>query len=330
MRHPNHLERMQIERRVDPAAADTLAQDVLRGLTATPKWLPPKHFYDDRGSRLFEEICSLEEYYPTRTEQSLLEACADEVIREAAPRQLVELGSGSSSKTRLLLDALGRAGSGGLYVPVDISEGMLAASAIALLERYPWLSLRGIVDDFDGEMAGLPRGPDVLLAFLGGTIGNLSAEQAPGLLAKLARRLGEGGWLLLGTDMVKERARLEAAYNDRKGVTAAFNLNLLEVLNRKLAADFDPRLFRHVAFFDPDAEQIEMHLESRRAQQVRIGALELTVSFEEGERLRTEISRKFTPASARSLLERAGFEVVRRFAPESGDFSLWLARVTAR
>lgn len=326
MRLPHDLDRLSLDRRIDPAAADTLARDVLTGLLAQPKWLPPKHFYDDRGSRLFEEICALEEYYPTRTEQALLERHVDEIIGIAQPRQLVELGSGSSLKTRLLLDALGRAGSGDTYVPIDISEGMLVQSANALLRRYPWLRVHGVIDDFDGEMAALPAGRDVLLAFLGGTVGNLPRERATGFLTTLARRLGPGGRLLLGTDRVKDPARLEAAYNDARGVTAAFNLNLLQVLNRKLDADFDPAQFRHVAFFDRDSEQIEMHLESRKDQRVRLEKLDLTVEFARGERMRTEISRKFTPESARALLEQAGFEVERHFEPSSGDFSLWLAR----
>lgn len=320
-------ERLAIERQIDPTAADTLAQDVVRGFCSAPKWLPCKHLYDEAGGRLFEQICCLPEYYPARVERALLARHAGEVVEATRPAALVELGSGSSRKTRLLLEALGRANPGAFYLPIDIDEAMLRASSAELLVAFPWLHIRGLVADFESPLEGLPRGPEVLAVFLGGTIGNFDEEGAGRLLSGLARALGPGAGLLIGTDMHKDPRRLTAAYDDRQGVTARFNLNLLEVLNRKLGAHFVTARFRHLARYDLARRQIEMHLRSLAAQRVCFDRLGLEVGFEAGELVRTEISRKFTPLTGRRMLEGAGFEVRERFASPGEEFSLWLARV---
>jgi L-histidine N-alpha-methyltransferase len=320
-------ERLKIERLVDPQSHDTLASDVLRGLTRKPKWLPSKHLYDERGGELFEQICALPEYYPTRTERALLELHAGDIVRLAKPSSMVELGSGSSRKTCVLLDALGRQGLSATYLPIDLDEAMLTASAKRLLALYPWLRIRGLVADLEQPLVGLPRGPGTLVAFLGGTIGNFAHEEAVGLLSGLAGAIGPEASLLLGTDMDKDPRRLEAAYDDSQGVTARFNLNLLQVLNRKLGADFDPARFRHLAFYDAARRQIEMHLRSLEDQSVRFERLGLTVFFRREERMRTEISRKLTADSGRRLLEEAGYQVIERFAAPGDDYSLWLAQV---
>jgi len=235
---------------------------------------------------------------------------------------VVELGSGSSTKTRLLLDALGSLGRPAQYVGVDLDEAMLRQSALALAQRYPWLSVRALVADFEAPLSGLPRGPGTLVVFLGGTVGNLEAPAAHRVLSGLAAAAGPGASLLLGVDRIKDPKRLAAAYDDSQGVTARFNLNLLRVLNRRLGADFDPADFRHLALYDRGAEQVEMHLVARRALEVRLPALELTARFAAGESVRTEISRKFSEPGARALAERAGWTVRRVFSPPSEDFSL--------
>jgi len=320
-------DRLVLERLHQPS--DTLAADVVRGLLTRPKWLPPKHLYDALGGALFEQICDLPEYYPTRTEEELLENACDAIVERCRPVHLVELGSGSSRKTRLLLESLGRLcerrASKGEYLPIDLNEALLSESARTLVETFPWLSVRAIVADFERPLCRLPRGPGVLLAFLGGTIGNFEPEQARSLLRALASAVGPGGMLLVGTDMVKDRGRLERAYNDAFGVTASFNLNVLSVMNRKLGADFEPRRFEHLAFYDPSREQIEMHLRSLEEQTVRFRRLGIAVPFERGETLRTEISRKFTPRSAREMLAQGGVRICASWAPSGGDYMLWLA-----
>jgi L-histidine N-alpha-methyltransferase len=323
------VERLSVERWIDPSEADTLCEDVRRGLSSRPFWLPPKHLYDQAGSRLFEEICALPEYYPTRTEARILREVARAVVRDVRPHTVIELGSGSAAKTRLLLDEVGKLGEPATYMPIDISAGVLEASARRLLEDYRWLSVRAVVADFERELGDLPQGEGVLLVFLGGTIGNFEEGACERFLARLAAALGPGAALLLGTDMVKDRARLERAYNDASGVTARFNLNLLTLLNRRLGADFDPRHFEHLAFFNEPRSQIEMHLRARRRVRARIRAAGLELLLEPGETIRTEVSRKFTPQSGAAQLARAGFSLSARFAPQSGDFSLWLALVAA-
>ncbi|MGI5860815.1 MAG: L-histidine N(alpha)-methyltransferase [Myxococcales bacterium] len=318
--------RLHIERLIGSEESDTLAADVRQGFASEPKWLACKHLYAEGGGELFEQICCLPEYYPTRTERKLLERHAADIVALAGPTCLVELGSGSSRKTRLLLGPLGRQASSALYVPVDLDEAMLRASAAELLAAYPSLRIHGLVADLERPLEGLPKGRQVMVAFLGGTIGNFGPEDARRLLSGLASAVGAGATLLLGTDMDKAPRRLNAAYNDSRGVTARFNLNVLNVINRRLGGTFDLSRFEHVAFYDVVAKQIEMHLRSRVSQTVRIERLDMEVSFRAGEMVRTEISRKFTLESARAMLEGAGFEVLERFAPSNGDFCLWLAR----
>jgi L-histidine N-alpha-methyltransferase len=316
---------LRVERhRVDDRKLQ-LAADVRRGLTAEPKWLPPKYFYDDRGSQLFEAICQLPEYYLTRTERALLAEIADTVIGVTQPAQLVELGSGSASKTRLLLDALLRAQPSAVFVPIDVSESTLRRSAAALRDDYPALRVHAIVADYE---RGLPRlgssGPR-LVVFLGSTIGNFVPPNDIAFLRGLARQLRAGDHLLLGVDLVKPVERLHAAYNDAAGVTAEFNRNVLRVVNRELQADFDPARFDHVAFYDPAAAQIEMHLRARVAHSVQIAGLDLSVDFAAGETIHTESSRKFTRASAQAMLDAGGFRLVHWYSSRGDDFALALA-----
>jgi L-histidine N-alpha-methyltransferase len=288
----------------------TLAFDVLDGLTRPFKEIPPKHFYDTEGSRLFDEITRLPEYYPTRSERAILEARSADLVRDTGAAELVELGSGVPTKTLLLLDAMRRAGTLDRYVPFDVSEVVLRESAENLVERYPGLRVYGVVADFERHLDALPHaeGPRII-AFLGGTIGNFP----PGTRRKFLRALGQAlrpqDALLLGTDLVKDPAVLEAAYNDSAGVTAAFNRNLLAVINRELDADFDLAAFEHVAFYDREQEWIEMRLRALRPQVVEVRGLGITVHFANREELRTEISAKFTRERVAADLAAAGLEL---------------------
>ncbi|MDX6503938.1 MAG: gamma-glutamyl hercynylcysteine S-oxide synthase [Gaiellaceae bacterium] len=302
-----------------------LRADVRRGLTATPKELPPKWFYDERGSQLFDEITRLPEYYLTRAERSILEQHAGEIATLSGAETLVELGSGTSEKTRLLLDALVAAGTLSRFVPFDVSEETLRRSAQQIAETYPSLAVHAVVGDFEHHLGRLPRGGRRLVAFLGSTIGNLRPGERARLLATLAAGMEPGDVLLLGADLVKDVNRLEAAYDDAAGVTAAFDKNLLLVLDEALGADFDPERFDHVARFDPDAGWIEMLLRAREAHTVHVRALDLDVPFAAGEELRTEISAKFTRGQLEAELTAAGFELARFWTDEAGDFSLSLA-----
>ena len=300
----------------------TLRADVRRGLTATPKVLPPKYFYDARGSELFEKITRLPEYYPTGTERRLLSSRAADIARLSSARTLVELGSGSSEKTRLLLRAL--AGTLHSYVPVDVSESALAGAVSALTSEFPSLAVHGVVADFE-DLSRLPGEHPRLTAFLGGTIGNLEPAERVRFLSGVAGGMRPGDALLLGTDLVKDPARLVAAYDDSAGVTAAFNLNVLSVMNRELGADFDPSGFAHVALWDPHREWIEMRLRSLRAQRVRVPELDLVVSFDEGEEMRTEISAKFRRGGVAGELSSAGLSLAQWWTDPAGDFALSLA-----
>ncbi len=318
---------LRIERLLGGDRRAQLAADVRDGLTRTRKAVPPKYFYDDRGAQLFDAICDLPEYYPTRTEHALLQAVADQVIARTAPSHLIELGSGASRKTRVLLDALTRARPGACYVPMDVSEQMLRRSAAALRGAYPRLRVHGIVGDYERHLRHFPPAERRLVIFLGSTIGNFTDAEAIDFLRALTRHLSVGDRLLLGLDLVKPAAVLHAAYNDRAGLTAEFNLNLLRVLNRELDATFDLTRFDHVAFFDPAQAQIEMHLRARDAHQVRIDALDLHVGFAAGETIHTEISRKFTRASAEAMLTAAGFALDTWYTSPDDYFALALAAV---
>jgi L-histidine Nalpha-methyltransferase len=317
-----------IDRRLGHEAERTLADDVLDGLTRPFKELPPKHLYDARGSELFDRICSLPEYYPTRTERAILQARAAEIVAATGAAELVELGAGYATKTRVLLDAMRDAGTLTRYLPVDVAETTVETCARALVEEYPGLRVHGLVGDFERHLVHLPEaeGPR-LVAFLGGTVGNFLPGARRRFLRALGRTLGPGGHLLLGTDLVKDPAVIEAAYDDSAGVTAAFNRNVLHVVNRELDADFDPEAFEHVAFFDADHAWIEMRLRARTRQTVRVGALDLTVRFAAREELRTEISTKFTRERLEGDLAAANLELVDLLTDPEELFALTLARV---
>jgi L-histidine N-alpha-methyltransferase len=308
----------------DADIAAALAADVLRGLTATPKSLPPRWFYDDAGSELFDEITRLPEYYPTRREREVLRTYAPDVAARTRARVLVELGAGSAEKTRLLLDALQLEGTLERYVPVDVSDSALVNAATAVAEEYPDVAVHGVVADFEAHLELLPTGERRLLAFLGGTIGNLEPQSRAEFLSRVADSLGTGDAFLLGTDLVKEPGRLVRAYDDAAGVTARFNLNVLAVVNRELGADFDPGAFAHVALWDPEQEWIEMRLRSTLAQTVHVKALELDVSFAAGETMRTEISAKFTRARVEREFAAAGLRLASWWTDRAGDYAVSL------
>jgi L-histidine N-alpha-methyltransferase len=304
--------------------ADALAADVRAGLSASPKELPPKWFYDDRGSKLFDEITRLPEYYPTRAERSILDARAGDIAAATRADTLVELGSGTSEKTRLLLSALADAGTLTRFVPFDVSEQTLRDAAAAIAVEYG-IDVHAVVGDFERHLGTLPGGGRRLVAFLGGTIGNLTPDARAEFLAEIAAGLGPDDALLLGTDLVKDADRLEAAYDDAAGVTAEFNRNVLRVVNRELDADFDPDAFDHVARFDPEAEWIEMRLRATRPMTAHLTALDLTVHFAADEELRTEISAKFRRARVEAELEAANLTMTSWWTDTAGDFAVSLS-----
>jgi L-histidine N-alpha-methyltransferase len=307
--------------------ARALAADVRAGLDASPKTLPPKWFYDDRGSELFDEITRLPEYYPTRTERSILLEHARDVAERTKADTLVELGSGTSEKTRLLLDALRDAGTLERFVPFDVSEQTLRDAAAAVAQEYDDVRVHAVVGDFEHHLGELPGGGTRVVAFLGSTIGNFAPGPRAQFLADLAATLAPGDALLLGTDLVKDVDRLVAAYDDAAGVTAAFNRNVLSVLDRELDADFDPEAFDHVAVWNAAAEWIEMRLRARREQTVHVRALGLEVRFAAGEELRTEISAKFRRDRVEQELATAGFHLAEWWTDPAGDFALSLSFV---
>jgi L-histidine N-alpha-methyltransferase len=304
--------------------ARALRADVRAGLTAVPRWLPPKWFYDARGSELFEQITRLPEYYPTRAERAVLAEHAAGIARLTDAKTLIELGSGSSEKTRLLLDALTAHGTLGTFVPLDVSVSALHQSTAEIAAAYPGLRVRGIVGDFTRHLDRLPTGGRRLVAFLGGTIGNLLPAERSDFLAAMRAALERGDWLLLGTDLVKDPGTLIPAYDDAAGVTAEFNRNVLRVLNRELDANFDVAAFDHVATWNADQRWIEMRLRARRPMRVRV--LDLDLTFAEGEELRTEISAKFRPADVDRELTDAGFAVQARWTDDDGLFAVTLAQ----
>ncbi|MFI6164933.1 L-histidine Nalpha-methyltransferase [Micromonospora haikouensis] len=302
----------------------SLRDDVRTGLTAWPKWLPPKWFYDARGSELFEEITRLPEYYPTRAERSVLAERAGEIAELTGAKTLIELGSGSSEKTRLLLDAFTRRGGLGTFVPLDVSVSALKQSTEQIATDYPGLRVRGIVGDFTRHLDRLPTGGRRLVIFLGGTIGNLLPAERAGFLAAMRASLEPGDWLLIGTDLVKDPSIVVPAYDDAAGVTAEFNRNVLRVVNRELGADFDPEAFAHVALWDPEREWIEMRLRAERPVRARV--LDLDVEFAAGEELRTEVSAKFRPEGIAAELAAAGFTAREFWTDADGLFGVTLAR----
>ena len=294
------------------------------GLRASPKELPPKWFYDDHGSALFDAITRLPEYYPTRAERSVLDVQAGAIAAATGADTLVELGSGTSEKTRLLLDALAEAGTLRRFAPFDVSEATLRRAAAAVAGEYG-VTVHAVVGDFEQHLDRLPQGGTRLVAFLGGTIGNLAPPARAAFLTDLAAGLGDDDTLLLGTDLVKDPRRLEAAYDDRAGVTAEFNRNVLRVINRALDADFVPEAFDHVARWEAEPAWIEMRLRARAAQRVRISGIGLTADFAAGEELRTEISAKFTRPRVEAELAAAGLTVRHWWTDPAGDFGVSLA-----
>ncbi|AGZ45979.1 L-histidine N(alpha)-methyltransferase [Actinoplanes friuliensis] len=308
----------------DQDLARSLRTDVVTGLTATPKWLPPKWFYDARGSDLFEDITRLPEYYPTRTERAILTERAAEIARVTDAKALVELGSGSSEKTCLLLDALLAHGTLGAFTPLDVSSAALGEAVDRLTERYPGLAVRGVVGDLTRHLAHIPDGDNRMVAFLGGTIGNLVPDERAEFLSNLRAALRPGEWLLLGTDLVKDPAIVVPAYDDAAGVTADFNRNVLRVVNHRLGADFDVDAFAHVALWDAENEWIEMRLRATTAQRVHIRDLDLTVDFAAGEELRTEISAKFRREGLEAELGAARFALRHFWTDPAGLFAVSL------
>jgi L-histidine Nalpha-methyltransferase len=305
--------------------AEALRADVLRGLTSEPKELSPQWFYDERGSALFDEITRLPEYYLTEREREILGERAGEVARLTQANTLVELGSGTSEKTRLLMDALAEDGHLRRFVPFDVSEEILRESAAAIVTEYPGLEVHAVVGDFCRHLAFLPEGRRRLIAFLGSTIGNLLPADRASFLESVETTLNPGEALLLGIDLVKDVDRLEAAYNDPEGLTAEFNKNILLVLNRELGGSFDPAQFEHLARWDGESEWIEMALQSAREQEVVLAELDLKVKFAAGEEMRTEISAKFRREGVEGELDAAGLELQRWWPHASGDFALALA-----
>ena len=302
-----------------------LRADALAGLTATPKALPPKWFYDERGSELFDKITLLDEYYPTRAEREILAAAAAQIVAATEATTLVELGSGTADKTLLLLDALAQTGLLAEYVPVDVSESALVTAASRMLDRYPGLRVRAVLSDFQ-EHLGLPEtGGPRLIAFLGGTIGNLLPDERAEFLASLRAKLSAGDALLLGTDLVKDPAVLVNAYDDAAGVTAEFNKNILRVLNAELGANFDLDEFEHVALWDAQTEWIEMRLRSTADQIVSLPAIGLSVPFSAGEEMRTEISAKFRRDGIAAELTAAGLTMRSWWTDSAGRFGLSLS-----
>ncbi|KAA0112591.1 L-histidine N(alpha)-methyltransferase [Mycolicibacterium sp. P9-22] len=305
--------------------AKALRRDVQHGLAQSPKTLPPKWFYDAKGSDLFDQITRLPEYYPTRTEASILRDRAADIAAASGADTLVELGSGTSEKTRLLLDAMRDSGALKRFIPFDVDPSVLRDAAGALHAEYPDIEIEVVCGDFEQDLGTVPKVGRRMVVFLGSTIGNLTPEPRTKFLAALADSMQPGDSLLLGTDLVKDIGRLVRAYDDSAGVTAAFNRNVLAVVNRELDADFDLGAFDHVARWNPEQERIEMWLRSTTDQRVRIGQLDLTVDFAAGEEMLTEVSCKFRPEGVEAELAAAGLRRTHWWSDGAGDFGVSLA-----
>ena len=322
-------DRLKVDVYVDEhGMLDSMADDVRSGLSAHPKRIPPKYFYDDAGSDLFEQITDQPEYYPTRAERALLEETADDLMGSMRPQQIVELGSGSSTKTRVLLGVKSAPEYLGEYVPFDVSRGIVQEAAEGLLHDFPYLSIHGVIGDFGHHLSKIPAATGKrLVLFLGGTIGNLDPVERTEFLASVAELLGPEDRLLIGLDLLKDPATIEAAYNDGAGVTAAFNRNMLNVLNRGLTADFNPDSFEHRAFFNEEESRIEMHLVPNGPQMVSIRDLGITVTIDPSETIWTECSYKFTEESLKRMLAEAGMRLDRFYTNDEPDalFGLVLA-----
>ncbi|MCW2857267.1 MAG: histidyl-tRNA synthetase [Marmoricola sp.] len=306
-------------------ASGSLVEDVRRGFASHPRALPPKWLYDDQGSELFDEITRLPEYYPFAREHAILTDHADEIVAASGATTLVELGSGTSEKTRILLDAFAATGTLECFAPVDVSESTLRTAAAQISQRYPGVQVEAVVGDFTLHLAHLPRHGRRMVAFLGGTIGNLYHEERAAFLGALADVLEPGDSLLLGTDLVKSADRLIAAYNDERGVTAEFVLNSLRVLNRELGADFDLDGFSYIPFWDAHMERMDLRLRSEMPQRVTIPGADVVLDLASGEEIRVEISTKFRVSKVAAELEAAGLGVTRVWTDDAGDFALTLA-----
>lgn len=309
-----------------PDSAD--GQDVIEGLSSQPKTLPPKYFYDQRGSQLFDQICELPEYYPTRTETAILKEFGGAIAQTTGPCEIVELGSGSATKTRFLLNAYQSAGYPLHYVPIDVSKTALVESSKQLLVEYSELTIHGLISTYEPALAQLPAAqlPARMICFIGSTIGNLQPHEHSAFLDRMARSLRPKDYFLLGIDLQKEASVLEAAYNDSQGITAAFNLNMLRHLNYRFDGNFDVDSFAHTARYSQERYQIEMYLESLKAQTVQLKALGLTVHFASGERLLSEISRKFDLAKTAQTLAAHQLPVVKTFTDKNRWFGLLLCQ----
>ena len=307
----------------DPGA---VKEEIRAGLLSTPRTLPAKYFYDERGSELFEQICELPEYYQTRTEHELLKTVADDVVTQTSAEELVELGSGAATKTRVVLDAMARAKRLRFYVPFDVSEGIVRRVAQELVEEYEGLQVHGVVGDFLAHLEHIPQGGRRLVMFLGGTIGNLGPEAVPAFLSSVFHEMDQGDFFLLGVQLITDVDRLEAAYNDSAGLSAAFNKNMLQALQSVIGAEFDPDAFDHVARFNQSEHRIEMHLRSIREQVIPIPELELNLRLKEGEEILTEISTKYTRHHVEALLTRAGFSPVAWYTDPAHLHGLALAQ----
>lgn len=325
-------QRLQIEQLLSSTTSSKVelidGSDVISGLTQQPKSLPPRYFYDDRGSLLFEQICELPEYYLTRTETAILRRCAHDIARMTGPCELVELGSGSATKTRILLDAYNGLGYPLRYLPIDVSAGILESSAHDLLEDYPSLVVHGLVSTYELALEKLApsRLPSRMIGFIGSTLGNLTPQECDRFFSQIVNALKPGEYFLLGVDLQKPKSILEAAYNDSQGVTAAFNLNMLNHLNWRFEGNFDPTQFEHWSFYNESQHQIEMHLKSLKAQTVDLRALELTVEFEPGETILTEISRKFNLQTMQEELQARGIVPLQVWTDPQQWFGLFLCQ----
>jgi L-histidine N-alpha-methyltransferase len=300
-----------------------IAKDVFNGLTSPQKFIPSKYFYDARGSELFEKICSLPEYYPTRTEMSILKHAAPAIMGSFEKGDIVELGSGANQKIRMLLDAApGENLSQLRYVPVDVSQSALVDASEELLKIYPELEVLGIVADFSLHLDKIPSDRPRLLIFLGSTIGNFTNSAQRDFLLTAAAAMKQEDRFLIGFDMLKSKETLEAAYNDSMGITSKFNKNVLHVLNRELKANFDPSDFEHLAFFKKEKQRVEMHLQAKHNLEVMVDDLGVTVELDQHETIHTEVCGKFSKASVEQLADESGLKIRQWFSDSREWFSL--------
>ena len=315
--------RIEVRSHLEKTFCRQIKKDVYNGLTASKKSIPSKYFYDSRGSELFEKICYLPEYYPTRTEMSILKHAAPQITNDFPEGDLVELGSGANWKIRMLLDSIDPSHIDAYrYVPVDVSESALISASEELLKIYPSLKVLGIIADFLHHMDAVPNDRPRLILFLGSTIGNFTEKEQRRFLNTISSSMKSEDRLLVGFDMIKPKETLEAAYNDSKGITSKFNKNVLHVMNRELNANFNPSHFEHLAFYNEDKGQVEMHLQAQRKVEVAINDLDLIIELEKNETIHTEISSKFSQRRIEQIVEDSGLSVNRWFNDSSKWFSL--------